>query len=112
MQLSRSEKAERLISGLIDELDDDKVDMIVFAGDVFIQLPTTSDHISAKMFSESTSLSLISKQGITIGKVINLATRSFAPQEGAGRAIIVITDGENHGGGVVEAAKAATEKGI
>ena len=58
------------------------------------------------------SASLISKQGTAIGEAINLATRSFTPQEGVGRAIIVITDGENHEGGAVEAAKAAAEKGI
>ena len=64
------------------------------------------------MFLESISPSLISKQGTAIGEAINLAARSFTPQEGVGRAIIVITDGENHEGGAVEAAKAAAEKGI
>ena len=64
------------------------------------------------MFLESIDPSLISKQGTAIGEAINLATRSFTPQEGVGRAIIVITDGENHEGGAVEAAKAAAEKGI
>ncbi|WP_294501280.1 VWA domain-containing protein, partial [uncultured Bacteroides sp.] len=68
--------------------------------------------ISAKMFLESISPSLISKQGTAIGEAINLAVRSFTPQEGVGRAIVVITDGENHEGGAVEAAKVAAEKGI
>ena len=93
-------------------LENDKVGMIVFAGDAFTQLPITSDYISAKMFLESINPSLISKQGTAIGAAINLATRSFTPQEGVGRAVIVITDGENHEGGAVEAAKAAAEKGI
>ena len=93
-------------------MHDDKVGMIVFAGDAFTQLPITSDYISAKMFLESINPSLISKQGTAIGEAINLAARSFTPQEGVGRAIIVITDGENHEGGAVEAAKAAAEKGI
>ena len=112
VQPSRLEKAKRLISRLVDELDNDKVGMIVFAGDAFTQLPITSDYISAKMFLESINPSLISKQGTAIGAAINLATRSFTPQEGVGRAVIVITDGENHEGGAVEAAKAAAEKGI
>lgn len=112
VQPSRLAKAKRLISRLVDELDNDKVGMIVFAGDAFTQLPITSDYISAKMFLESINPSLISKQGTAIGEAINLATRSFTPQEGVGRAIIVITDGENHEGGAVEAAKAAAEKGI
>ena len=109
---SRLEKAKRLVAQLVDKMENDKVGMIVFAGDAFTQLPITSDYISAKMFLESINPSLISKQGTAIGAAINLATRSFTPQEGVGRAVIVITAGENHEGGAVEAAKAAAEKGI
>ena len=112
VQPSRLEKAKRLISKLVDGMENDKVGMIVFAGDAFTQLPITSDYISAKMFLESISPSLISKQGTAIGAAINLAARSFTPQEGVGRAIVVITDGENHEGGAVEAAKEAAKKGI
>ena len=133
VQPSRLEKAKRLVAQLVDKMENDKVGMIVFAGDAFTQLPITSDYISAKMFLESINPSLISKQGTAIGAAINLesinpsliskqgtaigaainlATRSFTPQEGVGRAVIVITDGENHEGGAVEAAKVAAEKGI
>lgn len=112
VQPSRLEKAKRLVAQLVDKMENDKVGMIVFAGDAFTQLPITSDYISAKMFLEFINPSLISKQGTAIGAAINLATRSFTPQEGVGRAVIVITDGENHEGGAVEAAKAAAEKGI
>ena len=112
VQPSRLEKAKRLVAQLVDKMENDKVGMIVFAGDAFTQLPITSDYVSAKMFLESINQSLISKQGTAIGAAINLATRSFTPQEGVGRAVIVITDGENHEGGAVEAAKAAAEKGI
>ena len=112
VQPSRLEKAKRLVAQLVDKMENDKVGMIVFAGDAFTQLPITSDYISAKMFLESINPSLISKQGTAIGAAINLATRSFTPQEGVGRTVIVITDGENHEGGAVEAAKAAAEKGI
>ena len=112
VQPSRLEKAKRLVAQLVDKMENDKVGMIVFAGDAFTQLPITSDYISAKMFLESINPSLISKQGTAIGAAINLATRSFTPQEGVGRAVIVIADGENHEGGAVEAAKAAAEKGI
>lgn len=112
VQPSRLEKAKRLVAQLVDKMENDKVGMIVFAGDAFTQLPITSDYISAKMFLESINPSLISKQGTAIGAAINLATRSFTPQEGVGRAVIVITDGENHEGSAVEAAKAAAEKGI
>lgn len=112
VQPSRLEKAKRVVAKLVDGMENDKVGMIVFAGDAFTQLPITSDYISAKMFLESINPSLISKQGTAIGTAINLAIRSFTPQEGVGRAIVVITDGENHEGGAVEAAKAAAEKGI
>lgn len=112
VQPSRLAKAKRLVAQLVDKMENDKVGMIVFAGDAFTQLPITSDYISAKMFLESIDPSLISKQGTAIGAAINLATRSFTPQEGVGRAVIVITDGENHEGGAVEAATEAAEKGI
>lgn len=112
VQPSRLEKAKRLISKLVDGMENDKVGMIVFAGDAFTQLPITSDYISAKMFLESITPSLISKQGTAIGAAINLAARSFTPQEGVGRAIVVITDGENHEGGAIEAAKEAAQKNI
>lgn len=112
VQPSRLERSKRLLSRLVDELNNDKVGMIVFAGDAFTQLPITSDYISAKMFLESINPSLITKQGTAIGTAINLATRSFTPQEGVGRTIVVITDGENHEGGTMEAVKAAREKGI
>ena len=109
---SRLAKAKRLVAQLVDKMENDKIGMIVFAGDAFTQLPITSDYISAKMFLESIDPSLISKQGTAIGEAVSLATRSFTPQAGVGKAVIVITDGENHESGAVEAAKAAAEKGI
>lgn len=112
VQPSRLEKAKRLVSKLVDGMENDKIGMVVFAGDAFTQLPITSDYISAKMFLSSINPSLIAKQGTAIGAAINLAVRSFTPQEGVGRSIILITDGENHEGDALEAAKAAAEKGI
>ena len=109
---SRLEKAKSLISRLVSNFNHDKVGLIVFAGDAFTQLPITSDYISAKMFLESITPSLISSQGTNIGEAIRLAIKSFTPQEKVGRAIIVITDGENHEGGAVEAAKEAASKGM
>lgn len=109
---SRLEKAKSLISRLVSNFNDDKVGLIVFAGDAFTQLPITSDYISTKMFLESITPSLISSQGTNIGEAIRLAIKSFTPQEKVGRAIIVITDGENHEGGAVEAAKEAASKGM
>ena len=109
---SRLDKSKKLISRMVDEFTNDKVGLIVFAGDAFTQLPITSDYISAKMFLESITPSLIASQGTDIGGAIRLAMKSFTPQEGVGRAIIVITDGENHEGGAIEAAKEAAGKGM
>lgn len=108
---SRLDKSKRIISNLVDQFKDDKVGLIVFAGDAFVQLPITSDFISAKVFLNTISPGLISRQGTDIKAAIELATRSFTPNEGVGKAIIVITDGENHEGGAEEAAKAAADKG-
>jgi Ca-activated chloride channel family protein len=85
VQPSRLQKAKRLVSQLVDKMENDKVGMIVFAGDAFTQLPITSDYISAKMFLETIDPSLISKQGTALGAAINLSTRSFTPMEGEGR---------------------------
>lgn len=109
---NRLEKAKKIISQLIDKFENDKVGLIVFAGDAFVQLPITNDFISAKMFLETISPTLISRQGTDIGGAISLAMKSFTPNEGVGKAIIVITDGENHEGGAEDAAKLATEKGM
>ena len=109
---SRLDKSKKLISRLVDTFNNDKVGLIVFAGDAFTQLPITSDYVSAKMFLETINPSLITTQGTDIGTAIRLAMKSFTPQEGVGRAIIVITDGENHEGGAVEAAQEAAEKGM
>lgn len=109
---SRLEKAKNMISRLVDTFNNDKVGMIVFAGEAFTQLPITSDYISAKMFLESINPSLITTQGTDIGAAIRLAMKSFTPNEGVGRAIVIITDGENHEGGALEAAKEAAEKNM
>lgn len=108
---SRLDKSKRIISNLVDQMHDDKVGLIVFAGDAFVQLPITTDFISAKMFLSTISPALISRQGTDINEAISLASRSFTPNEGVGKAIIVITDGENHEGGAEDAARAAAEKG-
>ena len=109
---NRLEKAKKIISRLIAKFENDKVGLIVFAGDAFVQLPITNDFISAKMFLETISPALISRQGTDIGGAISLAMKSFTNTEGVGKAIILITDGENHEGGAEEAAKLAADKGM
>lgn len=109
---SRLDKAKQMLSKLTDGFANDKVGLIVFAGDAFTQLPITSDYISAKMFLSSINPSMVSTQGTAIGAAINLAVRSFTPDETSDKAIVLITDGENHEDDAVGAAQAAAEKGI
>ncbi|MFW6277581.1 MAG: VWA domain-containing protein, partial [Prolixibacteraceae bacterium] len=93
---NRLERAKRAIVRLVDRLEDDKIGLIVFAGDAYTQLPITSDYNSAKLFLNSVNTQVVPKQGTAIGAAINLAIRSFTPEGEANKAIVVITDGENH----------------
>ena len=107
---SRLEKSKLLVENLVDHFTNDKVGLIVYAGDAFIQLPITSDYVSAKMFLQNITPSLIATQGTDIGEAIRLAMNSFTQDEKAGKAIVVITDGEDHEGGALEAAKEAKKR--
>jgi Ca-activated chloride channel family protein len=109
---NRLERAKQAISRLIDKLENDRLGMIVFAGDAYIQIPITSDYASAKMFLSGVSTAIVSRQGTAIGSAIELAMKSFSSQEGINKAIIIISDGENHEGNAIEKAREAAEKGI
>lgn len=109
---SRLAKSKMLISNLVDNMVDDKVGLIVFAGEAYTQLPITSDYVSAKMFLDNISPAMIAVQGTDIARAIELASHSFTQQEGVGRAIFVITDGEDNEGGAVDAAKDAQKRGM
>ena len=109
---SRLDKSKMLVENLVDKFTNDKIGLIVFAGDAFVQLPITSDYVSAKMFLQNTTPALIQTQGTNFAAAIDLATKSFTQQDHVGRAIIVITDGENHEPGAEDAVKAAKDKGI
>ena len=107
---SRLERSKMMVENLVDNFTNDKIGLIVFAGDAFIQLPITSDYVSAKMFLSSIDPSMIATQGTDIATAIEMASHSFTQQQGVGKAIIVITDGEDHEGRALEAAKEALDK--
>lgn len=109
---SRLDKSKMLVENLVDNFTNDKIGLIVFAGDAFVQLPITSDYVSAKMFLQNITPGLIQTQGTNIADAIDLASKSFTQQNNVGRAIVVITDGENHEPGATDAAAAAKKKGI
>ncbi len=108
---SRLDKSKMLIENMVDNFVNDKVGLVVFAGDAYVQLPITSDYVSAKMFLQNIDPSMIATQGTDLAKAINVSSKSFTKQDKIGRAIIVITDGEDHQGGAEEAAKAARKAG-
>lgn len=109
---SRLDKSKMMVENLMEHFTNDKIGMVVFAGKAFTQLPITTDYISAKMFLQEISPSMISQQGTDIAAAIRLSMLSFTQEEDIGKAIILITDGEDHEGDAVKAAKEAKEKGI
>jgi Ca-activated chloride channel family protein len=109
---SRLDRAKMMVENLVDNFTNDKIGLIVFAGEAFVQLPITSDFVSAKMFLSSIEPSMIETQGTDIAAAVTMATHSFTQEEGVGKAIIVITDGEDHEGGAMEAAQEAKDNGM
>lgn len=118
---NRLDRAKQMLSKLMDNMVNDKVGLVVFAGDAFVQLPITCDYVSAKMFLNTIKPELIKTQGTAIGQALNTSIRCFGATNGqdesrtvadASRAIILITDGENHEDDAVAVAKRAKEAGI
>ena len=110
--ISRLQQAKLLLEKLIDKLGNDKVGLIVFAGDAYTQIPITADFVSAKMFLSNIEPSMVPTQGTAIGAAIKMAANSFTADDKIQKSIILITDGENHEDDAVEAAKDAHDKGI
>ena len=109
---NRLERAKLAISRLVDKLRDERIGLIVFAGNSFVQLPITTDYVSAKMFLNSISTESVPVQGTAMGDAISTAMKSFSLQSEKSRAVIVITDGENHEDDPVSAAQQAAELGV
>ena len=109
---NRLERAKLAVSRLVDKLRDDRIGLVIFAGTSFVQLPVTTDYVSAKMFLNSIDTGSIPIQGTALGDAITTCIRSFSAQSDKSRAIILITDGENHEDDPVSAAKQAAEMGI
>ncbi len=112
IQPNRLERAKQSISRLVDRLEDDKIGLIVFAGDAYTQIPVTTDYVSAKMFLSGINPGIVPKQGTSITSALKLGASSFSPQMDESKALIIITDGENHEDDPVKAAALVKEKGI
>lgn len=109
---NRLENAKRSISQLIERLHQDRLGIVVFAGQPFVQLPITTDYSAAKIFLSTIDTEIMPTQGTAIGSAIDLAVESFDPESPAGKAVIVLSDGENHEDDALGAAKNAAKKGI
>lgn len=109
---NRLERAKRAISKMVDQLRNDKIGLIIFAGDAYVQVPVTTDYSAVKMYLETINTDIVPRQGTAIGSAIDLAARSFDPESELEKALIIITDGENHQGNAMEAAQEAKEKDI
>ena len=110
--ISRLQRAKFILEKLLDKLGNDKVGLIVFAGDAYTQLPITSDFISAKMFINNLNTDAVPTQGTAIGAALNMAINSFTPDSDFQKAIILITDAENFEDNAMEEANRAADAGI
>lgn len=108
---NRLERSKMAISNLVDKLEGDRVGIIIFAGNAYKQLPLTSDYSAAKLFLSAVDTKIVPTQGTAIGEAIEMASLSFDDKE-HNKAIIVITDGENHEDDAVKEASKSSENGI
>jgi Ca-activated chloride channel family protein len=109
---NRLERSKLAISRLVDKLQGDRIGLVVFAGEAFVQLPITADYVSAKLFLKSISPESVPIQGTDLAEALMTSARSFSTQSERSRAIILITDGEDHEGEALDAARAIAEQGI
>jgi len=110
--ISRLDRSRLVLEKLIDRLHNDKVGLVIFAGDAKTQLPLTTDFYSAKMYLNELQPGMIANQGTDISMAIDMAMNGFSADEDTRKAIILITDSEDHEGEAIEAAKLAKENGI
>ena len=109
---NRLERAKQAISRLIDKLEGDRIGLVVFAGEAYVQLPVTTDYSAAKLFLSTVNTSIVPTQGTKIGNAIDLCIKSFDNDNAQSKAIIIITDGETHDDEAISSAKTAQEQGI
>lgn len=112
IQPTRLDRAKLLVATLVEKMKNDKIALGVFAGEAYPQLPITSDYASAKIFIDALSTSMVTMQGTNLAAAIDLGCKSFTAKKDVGKALIIITDGEDHEEGAEEAAKAAAKAGV
>lgn len=109
---NRLERTKYAVSRVIEGLAEERIGVVVFAGDAYVQLPITSDYLTARNFVEHISTTQVTKQGTAIGAAIDLATSAFSSESEGSRVVILVTDGENHEDDALRAAERAAERGV
>jgi Ca-activated chloride channel family protein len=109
---NRLENAKRALAQLIDNLHDDRIGIIVFAGEAYVQLPMTTDYSAAKLFLNTINTGIVPVQGTAIGAAIDMGMKSYDFKDHTSKAMILMTDGENHEDDAVTAAENAHEQGV
>jgi len=109
---NRLERSKQFISKLLSRMADDRIALIIFAGNAYMQMPLTIDYSAAKLFLNTISTEIVPTQGTAIGEAIDLATQAFDPEEDKFKTLIIITDGENHEKGAITSAEEANELGV
>jgi len=112
MAPNRLESAKRALAQLIDNMHNDRIGIVVFAGEAYVQLPMTTDYSAAKLFLNTINTEMVPTQGTAIGAAIELGIKSFDFKDGTGKAMIIITDAENHEDDAVSAARAAADRNV
>lgn len=105
-------KAKQIVSKMIDEMSDDRVGLIVFAGNAYLQMPVTVDYSGAKMYLKNIDTEMVPKQGTAIGEAIKLALKSFDEQSEGYKTLVIISDGEDHEGDAEDMIALAQEQGV
>ncbi len=111
-QPNRLARAKLLVSRLLEGLEGDRFGLVLFAGNAFVQIPLTTDYGAANSILQPIGPEAIPKQGTAIGEAIRVATEAFKSQDGAFRALVIISDGEDHEGQALELAEAARKQGL
>lgn len=109
---SRLENAKRAISQMIDNMHNDRIGIVIFAGEAYVQLPITTDHSAAKLFLDNINTNIVPIQGTAIGAAVEMGLKTFDEVSGTSKAMILMTDGENHEDDAVSAAQTASKKGV
>jgi Ca-activated chloride channel homolog len=109
---NRLERAKQLVNRLMVQLENDRVGLVLFAGRAYMQMPLTTDHAAARMYVQNAGPHIVPTQGTMISEALKLSTTAFNSKERKYKAIIMITDGEDHDPASLEVAEQLSANGV